>query len=64
MPKKFTTQPPLFVHAADLDYPILLGLDDAEAVLNGPNFAQKGRDHGIAAKVAAFLDLSEQSPRR
>lgn len=34
MQKKFTTQPPLFVHAADFDHPILHGLDDAEAVID------------------------------
>lgn len=33
MQKKFTTQPPLFVHSGDLDHPILHGLDDAEAVI-------------------------------
>ena len=34
MQKKFTTQPPLFVSAADLDHPILHGLDAAEAVID------------------------------
>ena len=34
MQKSFTTQPPFFVHAGDLDHPILHGLDDAEAVLD------------------------------
>jgi IS5 family transposase len=34
MQKKFTTQPPLFVHSSDFDHPILHGLDDAEAVID------------------------------
>jgi IS5 family transposase len=34
MQKKFTTQPPLFVHFTDIDHPILHGLDDAEAVID------------------------------
>jgi len=34
MQKTFTTQPPLFVHSADFDHPILHGLDEAEAVID------------------------------
>ena len=34
MQKKFTTQPPLFIHSADFDHPILHGLDEAEAVID------------------------------
>ena len=34
MQKEFTTQPPLFVSAADLDHRILHGLDAAEAVID------------------------------
>jgi len=34
MQKEFTTQPPIFVSAADLDHRILHGLDAAEAVID------------------------------
>ena len=34
MQKRFTTQPPPFVHSAAFDHPILHGLDEAEAVID------------------------------
>lgn len=34
MQKSFTTQPELFITNADLDHPVLRGLDAAEAVLD------------------------------
>ena len=34
MQKKFTTLPPLFIHSADFDHPILHGLDEAKAVID------------------------------